>query len=108
MKEKINSYCIATGDLLLMIMGLPVGLLMLIASLFVCAIFGCNIAHFGAALLKSTLVKNAAEVDLFNDLQVSIMLFAVGASFLWVSSKIISAGLRACLRMWPKRFRKAR
>jgi hypothetical protein len=99
MNGKINSCCITAGDLLMMIMGLPAGLLMLFVGLFVCSIFGCSICHVGTVLLKSAIANGAVEADLLGDLQMSIVLFAIGAFITGVSSKIVSASLRRCLKV---------
>jgi hypothetical protein len=103
MNGKINSCCITAGDLLMMILVLPSVLLMVFVSLFVCSIFGCSICHVSMALLKSAIANGAVEAELFGDLQVSIVLFVIGAFFVWVSSKIASAGLRRCQRLRQKR-----
>jgi hypothetical protein len=99
MNRKTNSRCITTGDLLRIIFGLPAGLLMLIVGLFACSIFGCSICHVGTVLLKSAIAKGAVEAELLGDLQVSIVLFAICAFITQVSSKIVSAGLRRCLKV---------
>jgi len=96
MNGKIKSYGNAAGDLLLMLLGLPIGLLMLPVGLFVCSIFACSICHVGTVLLKSAIANGAVEAELFGDLQLSIVLFAVGALFAWFSLKMVSAGLRKC------------
>jgi hypothetical protein len=108
MNGKINSCCIAAGNLLLMILGLPAGLLMVLVGLFICSIFGCSICHVGMALLKSAIANGVVEAELFCDLQVSIVLFAIGAFLVWVSSKIATAGLRRCRGYGRKEFCKAR
>jgi hypothetical protein len=102
MNGKINSCCIAAGNLL-MILGLPAGLLMVLVGLFVCSIFGCSICHVGMALLKSAIANGVVEAELFGDLQVSIVLFAIGAFLVWVSSKIARSGLRRCWGLRQKR-----
>jgi hypothetical protein len=86
--------CDIVGFLLIAVLWLPLGLLMLIASLFVCAIFGSNITHFGAVLLKSTVASSATSADLFGDLPLSIFFFAVSAFCTWGSLKLVLSGLR--------------
>jgi hypothetical protein len=103
MNGKINSCCITAGDLLMMILVLPAGLLMVLVGLFVCSIFGGSICHVGVVLLKSAIANGAVEAELFGDLQVSFVLFAIGIYFVWVSSKIVSAGLKRCWGLRQKR-----
>ena len=97
MNGKINSYCNVARDLLIMVLGLPIGLLMLSVGLFVCSIFACSICHVGTVLLKSAIANGAVEAELFNDLQLSIVLFAVGAFVVWGSSRLVSSGLKRFL-----------
>jgi len=72
---------------------------MLLVGPFVCSTYRCNICFAGTVLLKSAIANGAVEADLLGDLQMSIVLFAIGAFITGVSSKIVSASLRRCLKV---------
>jgi hypothetical protein len=98
--------CDIAGFLLIAVLWLPTGLLMLIASLFVCAIFGTHITQFGSDLIKNGVANTATAADLYGDLPLVILLFTVGSFCTWASVRLVSSGLRYIAKYYELYFGK--
>lgn len=95
MSKRINSCCTAAGHLLLMILGLPVGLLILIISLLSCSIFGCSLCIVFVEFVDYTLMGGPAGGELLSDLRVSFIIFTISLLTAWSVLKIALSGLKA-------------
>jgi hypothetical protein len=89
-----KSFHVAAGDLLMTVLGLPVGLLMLVVSLLIILIFGCSLCLVLAAIMEHALMDGVVGSELLSDLQVSFIIFTISSLMVWASLKIVSSGLR--------------
>jgi hypothetical protein len=89
-----KSFHASAGDLLMTVLGLPVGLLMLVVSLLIFLIFGCSLCLVFAAIVALALMDGVVGAELLSDLQVSFIIFTIGSLMVWASLKIVSSGLR--------------
>jgi hypothetical protein len=92
--SKQTSFYKTTGNLLIMILGLPVCLFMLGISVYACVIFGCSLYHVVSVFLASEFSYGTMDAALVGDAEISITLLAASSFFVFTSFRLVIYALK--------------